>query len=156
MESFFVESLGLNWARMILGVKKACFLSSIGKSSKSPSFPRILAFVESLHKCARKFSQGMMFRTPRSKNITYLQTFQNMCFWQKLRLSRVILRKCPPLPRLLRSQESLKITKNTSQGILFIVVFDRGVLILSCQGVRFPPMVLCICCAQALCGAGRV
>ena len=62
------------------------------------------------------------------KIITYEKLFRNNYF-QKLRIPRVILLKSLPFPEILRVQNPLKITKNNSPGIIFVITSCQRVML---------------------------
>ena len=54
--------------------------------------------------------------TPLTKN------YSKIIIFEKLRISRVIPRESPSFPKILTVQSRLKITKNNSQGIIFVII----------------------------------
>ena len=59
---------------------------------------------------------------PSDTKLLLTKNYSKIIIFEKLRISRVIPRKSPSFPKILRVQTRLKITKNNSQGIIFVII----------------------------------
>ena len=67
--------------------------------------------------------------TPPSKTlITY--KYSSSASLQKLLVLSAFRRKNPPFPRILGPESPFRITTNNSQGIIFVIIFDWGGVLL--------------------------
>ena len=76
------------------------------------------------------FSLISFLGLPSDTKLLLTKNYFQIIIFQKLRISRVIPRKGRYFPEILRVQTPSKITKNNSQGIIFVII--------SCQRVFFP------------------
>ena len=68
---------------------------------------------------------------PSDTKLLLTKNYSEIIIFEKLRISRVISRKSLLFLEISRAQNPSKITKNNSQGIIFVII--------SCQRVRVEP-----------------
>ena len=71
--------------------------------------------------------EGDKSGVPSDTKLLLIKNYSKIIIFEKLRISRVIPRKSPSFPKILTVQNRLKITKNDSQGIIFVIISCRGV-----------------------------
>ena len=65
---------------------------------------------------------------PSDTKLLLTKNYSKIIIFEKLRISRVIPRKSPSFPKILTVQNRLKITKNNSQGIIFVIISCQRVI----------------------------